>query len=88
MPGFEPAPQDRAYAAATFSPVLDAVRRAIAAGLLRDEDPGLIATAMWANVHGLVLLELGGTIPPQARAPVEVFEAAIRANLDGWRTGS
>ncbi|HSL06376.1 MAG TPA: TetR-like C-terminal domain-containing protein [Pseudonocardiaceae bacterium] len=88
MPGFEPAPQDRAYAAATFTPVLDAVRRAIAAGLLRDEDPGLIATAMWANVHGLVLLELDGPIPPQARAPAEVFEAAIRANLDGWRTGS
>jgi hypothetical protein len=54
---------------------------------LRDEDPSLIATALWANVHGLVLLELSGAIPPQARAPAEVFEAAVRANLDGWRTG-
>ncbi len=85
VPGFEPAPQDRAHAAATFTPLLDAIRRAIAAGLLRDEDPVLIATAAWANVHGLVSLELGCAIPPQAGAPAEVFEAAIRANLDGWR---
>ncbi|MGQ0777089.1 MAG: TetR-like C-terminal domain-containing protein [Pseudonocardiales bacterium] len=53
-----------------------------------ERSPGrfvLIATALWANVHGLVSLELGGAIPTQAGAPVEVFEAAIRANLDGWR---
>ncbi len=87
VPGFEPTPQDRVHAATTFTPVLDAVRRAIAAGLLRDEDPGLIATALWANVHGLVSLELRCAIPPQARAPAEVFEAAIRANLNGWKAG-
>ncbi|MGH3923626.1 MAG: TetR-like C-terminal domain-containing protein, partial [Pseudonocardiaceae bacterium] len=86
--GFEPAPADWQHAAATFTPLLDAVRRAVAAGLLRDVDPGVIATALWANVHGLVSLELGCAIPPQAGAPAEVFEAAIRANLDGWRARS
>jgi AcrR family transcriptional regulator len=85
VPGFEPAPQDWAQAEATFTPLLDAVRRAVTAGLLIDADPGLIATALWANVHGLVSLELGAAIPPQAGAPAEVFEAAIRATLDGWR---
>ncbi|MGQ0715910.1 MAG: TetR/AcrR family transcriptional regulator [Pseudonocardiales bacterium] len=85
MPGFEPTPQDMAHAEATFAPVLGAVRRAIAAGLLRDEDPVLIATALWANVHGLVSLELRGAIQKHAVSPAEVFEAAIRANLDGWR---
>ncbi|HKR49434.1 MAG TPA: TetR/AcrR family transcriptional regulator [Pseudonocardiaceae bacterium] len=88
VPDLAPTPQDRTHAAAAFTPLLGAVRRAIAAGLLRDEDPSLIATALWANVHGLVSLELGWAIPPHARAPAEVFEAAIRANLDGWRTGS
>jgi AcrR family transcriptional regulator len=88
MPGFEPTPQDMAHAEATFTPVLDAVHRAIAAGLLRDEDPVLIATALWANVHGLVTLELGCAIPPQAGAPAEVFKIAMRANLDGWRVRS
>jgi hypothetical protein len=88
VPGFEPAPEDYAHAEATFTPLLDTVRRAVAAGLLRDADPSLIATALWANVHGLVSLELGCAMPSQAGAPPEVFEAAIRANLDGWRRGA
>ena len=85
LPGFEPTTPDVAHAEATFTPVVDAVRRAIAAGLLRAEDPILIATALWANVHGLVSLELGCAIPPQAGEPAEVFETALRATLDGWR---
>ncbi len=85
IPGFEPQPEDWARAAATFEPLLDAVRRAIDTGLLCAGDPGLVATAMWANVHGLVSLELGRALPPQAGAPAEVFEVAIRANVRGWR---
>ncbi|MGH3914999.1 MAG: TetR/AcrR family transcriptional regulator [Pseudonocardiaceae bacterium] len=85
-PGFDPTPQDWERAEATFTPLLDAVRRAVAAGLLRDAGPGLIATALWANVHGLVSLELGRAMPAQAGAPADVFEAALRACLDGWRT--
>ncbi len=85
VPGFEPQPQDWECAAATFTPLLDAVRRGVEVGLLRDEDPGLIATAMWGCVHGLVSLELGSAIPPQAGLPADVFESAIRANLAGWR---
>ncbi|MGH3936937.1 MAG: TetR/AcrR family transcriptional regulator [Pseudonocardiaceae bacterium] len=87
VPGCAPAPHDRAHAEATFTPLLDTARRAIAAGLLRDEPPGVIATALWANVHGLVSLELGCGLPPQAGRPAEIFETAIRANLDGWRAG-
>jgi len=85
VPGFEPAPQDYAHAEATFVPLLDTVRRAIAAGLLRDADPDLVATALWANVHGLVSLELRGAMPAAAVPASELFETAIRANLAGWR---
>ena len=88
VPGFEPAPEDYAHAEATFAPLLDTVRRAVAAGLLRDVAPELIATALWANVHGLVSLELGCAMPAGAGAPGELFEAAIRATLDGWRVRS
>lgn len=85
-PGFAPTPQDWEHAGATFTPLLDAVRRAVAAGLLRDVEPALIATALWANVHGLVSLELGSAMPPRAGAPADVFEAALHAGLDGWQT--
>lgn len=88
VPGFEPTPEDYAHAEATFAPLLDTVRRAVAAGLLRDADPYLIATALWANVHGLVSLELGGAMPQGTGPPGALFEAAIRANLDGWRVGA
>ncbi|MGH3787904.1 MAG: TetR/AcrR family transcriptional regulator [Pseudonocardiaceae bacterium] len=86
--GFEPAPQDWAHAEATFIPLLDTVRRATAAGLLRATDPISLATALWANVHGLVSLELRAAMPAAAGPPGELFEAAIRATLDGWRVGS
>lgn len=85
VPGFEPTAQDYAYAKATFTPLLDAVRRAIAAGLIRNADPYLVATALWANVHGLVSLELDRAMPAPAGPPGAVFDTAIRANLDGWR---
>jgi AcrR family transcriptional regulator len=85
VPGFEPTPEDYAHAEATFTPLLDAVRRAVAAGLLVNADPRLIATALWANVHGLVSLELRGATPTGAVPPGEFFETAIRATLEGWR---
>jgi AcrR family transcriptional regulator len=88
MPGGTPASHDRTHADTTFTPLFDTVRRAIAAGLLRDEPPGVIATALWANLHGLVSLELGCGPSFPVEKPTEVFETAIRANLAGWRTGN
>lgn len=72
-------------AAETFLPLLDAVRRCAAAGRFPGTvSPESIATAMWANVHGLVSLELGRFMPPHAGDPGDVFETAIRANVLGW----
>jgi AcrR family transcriptional regulator len=79
------APEVRDAAAATFLPLLDAVRRCAATGRFRDDTPvQAIATALWANVHGLVLLELGRFMPPTAGEPATVFERAVRAVARGW----
>jgi AcrR family transcriptional regulator len=86
-PGFRPSPEDCEHASATFAPLLDAVRRAAAAKLLIDTDPRIIATAMWATLHGLVSLELSSARPPQSRNPAEIFETTIQATLNAWRTG-
>ena len=85
VPGFEPAAQDDAHAEATFVPLFDTMRWAIAAGLLRDTHPGVMATGLWANVHGLVSLKLRGALPAGAAASNELFEAATTANLAGWQ---
>lgn len=72
-------------AAETFNPLIDAVRRGVNSGVLpKKPQPPAIATALWANVHGLVSLELGRFMPPQAGDPATIFETAIRANLRGW----
>jgi AcrR family transcriptional regulator len=72
-------------AARTFDPLLDAVRRAVAAGRYPSEPAAAsIATALWANVHGLVSLELGAFMPPAAGDPAAVFDVALRAATTGW----
>jgi AcrR family transcriptional regulator len=86
VPGFAPTAQDYAHAEATLAPLVDGVRRAVGAGRLRSQPPRLIATALWAAMHGLVSLELRGALPA-GTPPGEVYEAAIRAGLDGWRAG-
>jgi AcrR family transcriptional regulator len=85
VPGYEPTQEDYSHAGTTFALLLSTVRRAVTAGLLRDADPHLIATALWANVHGLVSLELGYAMPDKAGPPGELFDTALRANLAGWR---
>lgn len=81
----EPDEHAAAEAAETFNPLLDAVRRAVDSGAFRPLDPALIATALWAGVHGLVSLELGQFLPPQAGPPADVFSTAVRAGADAWR---
>lgn len=75
--------------ARSFEPLLEAVHRAVAAGQFpATPAPEAIATALWANVHGLVSLELGAFVPPRAGDPAEVFEAAVRAAVRGWAGGN
>jgi len=83
-----PEPESVARGQATFRPLLDGVRRAIGAGLLRDEDPVPIATSMWATVHGLVSLELRALLPASAGDPAELYRHAFHALGNGWRTVS
>lgn len=78
-------PDLRASAAETFRPLLDTVRRCVATGRFPQAVPAeSISTALWANVHGLVSLELGGFLPPAAGNPGEIFDTAVRATLRGW----
>ena len=72
-------------AAMTFEPLVDAVRRAVDSGRFPSSpDVNAIATALWANVHGLVSVELGAFRPPAASDPADFFDHAARTYVDGW----
>jgi AcrR family transcriptional regulator len=73
----------RAEAASTIGPLVDAVRRAQEAGALRKVAPELVALSCWGVAHGLVSLELAGTVPPGLDV-ADGYESALRAMVDGW----
>ena len=79
-----PSEESRAQAESTFQPLVGAVARAIEAGQVRDADPVVVATTMWATLHGLVSLELRGLIPPAAGDPSEIYHQTMRAMGEGW----
>jgi AcrR family transcriptional regulator len=85
IPGFEPDPHSSEQAWRTFAPLVDAVRRAIDAGLLAEDDPVTVATACWATAHGVVWLEISGLLPADVHDPVALFETAVRSVVRGWR---
>lgn len=75
----DPDPESSARALETFTPLVDAVRRAIEAGLLRETDPTMLATALWAGVHGLVTLEMRSLLPAAAGDPLELYRQTLAA---------
>ena len=83
--GWEPDEESLSAAEATFAPLLDAVRRAVDTGVFRHEDPAVIATSLWAGLHGMVSFELGDFMPPQAADPAEAFVAMGVASMDAWK---
>lgn len=74
----------RLEAAATIGPLVDAVRRGQEAGALRKVAPELVALSCWGVAHGLVSLELAGSVPPGLDV-AGGYEDALRAMVDGWR---
>ncbi|MGQ0838359.1 TetR/AcrR family transcriptional regulator [Actinokineospora sp.] len=83
VPGFEPDEEAHAEALTALSPLQDAITAGVERGVFRDEAPRDMAMACWGLVHGLVSLELGGTLPEDLDV-LTTYERALRANLVGW----
>jgi AcrR family transcriptional regulator len=73
----------RVEAARTIEPLVDAVKRGQEQGLLQPVPAGRIALACWGIAHGLVSLELAGSVPPGLDIS-EDYEAALVAMVQGW----
>jgi AcrR family transcriptional regulator len=80
IPGFVPSSSSLAVGNATLGVLADAVREAIAAGVLVPADPNAVAEVLWAAAHGVVSLELAGHFPdPEVAA--DRYRTLTRAAL-------
>ena len=64
-------------------PLVEAVVAAQSAGALREDDPALMAMAIWGQVHGLVSLELAQMNDP-ATDWASIYEAALESVARAW----
>ena len=79
--GLQDGTRGPATASATFHVLRDAVARVLGTDATAAEEPAL---GLWALVHGLVELELGGLLPDGAEQRyVHVLRTAGQAILDG-----
>jgi len=79
--GLQDGTRGPATASATFQVLRDAVSRVLGSDSAAAEEPAL---GLWAVVHGLVELELGGLLPAGAEQRyVHVLRTAGQAILDG-----
>ncbi len=83
VPGFEPDDEACAVAGAAFQTLREAAQRCVAAGTFAGPADRL-ALAAWAAAHGLVSLEMAGTLPPGVDVAAH-YEAILRAAVEGWR---
>ncbi|MBB5906322.1 TetR/AcrR family transcriptional regulator [Actinoalloteichus hymeniacidonis] len=79
----EPDEATAAAAAAAMRPLAETVARGIAAGLLLDRPAEEITYACWAQVHGMVSLELDEAIPAGVSSD-RSYPEALRATIRGW----
>ena len=82
---FEPDDQDRAVAAASFQPVVEAARAwlAVHTGSSTDSAALGLALRIWAATHGVVSLEAAGLLGDQAPAMIDDLISATLAEHRG-----
>ncbi|ABW15049.1 transcriptional regulator, TetR family [Parafrankia sp. EAN1pec] len=82
VPGYEPGPESLEVARASLAVLVDAVRDAMAAGLLGGDDPEPVARLLHAAAHGAVSLEISGHLEGEGalRCFRELTAAAFAAS--------
>jgi AcrR family transcriptional regulator len=81
--GYRLSPEEREVGRYTFVVLADAVERAMDAGRLRRDDPGVVAEQLWSAMHGFVMLELAGLHPVSKNPPDDVLRPMMGALLAG-----
>ena len=83
--GIEPDERTLEHCRTTMDPLLSAVERGRAAGVLAHGSTQTLSLAIWAAVHGAVSLELTAGLMPFPRAVADAhYEAVLASILRGW----
>jgi len=86
-PGARQFPRDfRARRSPTLNPVADMVAASMEKGLLKHGDVWEIAFALWAHVHGYVMLYRGGRINLPEKEFRQLLHRSLRRFLHGLKT--
>ncbi|HEU4424545.1 MAG TPA: TetR/AcrR family transcriptional regulator [Pilimelia sp.] len=83
VPEFTPSEDDEAVAVATLLTLREAVAGAAEAGAI-GADPDTVTVGLWAVIHGLTSLELGGSLDAETNADA-VWSTIVDAVLAGLR---
>jgi AcrR family transcriptional regulator len=76
-PDLEPSEEAEKAAAATFAPLVEAVRAAVERGGLIG-DPQEMSVYFWAVAHGMISLELSGRLPATPEDAARRYDHALR----------
>lgn len=79
-------PELEAAAAAAFEVFVDAVTALQRSGLVRRDEPRLLAQYVWAIVHGIAMMAIDGHLGPDPSASGELAKL-VRLTLQRMRTG-
>jgi AcrR family transcriptional regulator len=74
---FEPDPEIKEVAEASYRPLVDAVQRCIDAGAMQPGDAERVASYLWAVTHGMVSLELAGQLSDDNAARDAAYTDAL-----------
>ena len=79
-------PELEADGAAAFQVLIDALTSLQAAGLVRRDEPRLLAEFIWAIVHGIAMLAINGQLGP-AQAAREELNSLVHFALERMHSG-
>ncbi|OUZ07670.1 TetR family transcriptional regulator [Aeromicrobium sp. PE09-221] len=74
---------DPELASAAMLPLRECVEQLQRDGTFRREEPTTVAAVIWAQVHGMVSIELAGALPHEADADT-LYSATLAATLRAW----
>ncbi|GAB3295775.1 TetR/AcrR family transcriptional regulator [Parasphingorhabdus pacifica] len=88
VPNFAPDAEARAQSRRSLRALEETVRRAIESDVFTGTEPNEVVFAAWGLVHGLVSLELNGSLPSETLSDEESrarYERALHRGMAGWR---